>query len=513
MSLLSIIKSMSLIGLEGYLVNIEIDVSAGIPCWDIVGLPDASVKEAKERVRTAIKNSGYDMQSRKIVVNLSPADIKKEGSFFDLPIAIGLLACSGNINKKSIEDTIFIGELSLDGKINKVNGVLPMCIEAKKLGIKRVILPIENTKEAAVVKEIEVIGAKSLIEVVNFLNYRIHIESTKFDLKKLFHNREAEILDFSEVKGQENIKRALEIAAAGGHNCLLIGSPGSGKTMLARRVPSILPDLTFEESLETTKIHSIAGILEKNVALITKRPFRSPHHTVSSISLIGGGRIPKPGEISLAHNGVLFLDELPEFNKNTLEVLRGPLEDKVVTISRINASLTYPCNFMFIASMNPCPCGYLGSREKECSCSEQSISRYIGKISGPLLDRIDIQIEVSQVKYQNLENNTKIETSQEVKKRVNDARKIQQDRYKKEKIYSNSALTPKLIEKYCKLDSKGKQILELAFNRLGLSARAYGRILKVARTIADLANEKNILKTHVAEAVQYRNLDKRYFKN
>lgn len=504
---------MSLIGLEGYLVNIEIDVSAGIPCWDIVGLPDASVKEAKERVRTAIKNSGYDMQSRKIVVNLSPADIKKEGSFFDLPIAIGILACSGNINKKSIEDTIFIGELSLDGKINKVNGVLPMCIEAKKLGIKRVILPIANTKEAAVVKEIEVIGAKSLIEVVNFLNYRIHIESTKFDLKKLFHNREAEILDFSEVKGQENIKRALEIAAAGGHNCLLIGSPGSGKTMLARRVPSILPDLTFEESLETTKIHSIAGILEKNVALITKRPFRSPHHTVSSISLIGGGRIPKPGEISLAHNGVLFLDELPEFNKNTLEVLRGPLEDKVVTISRINASLTYPCNFMFIASMNPCPCGYLGSREKECSCSEQSISRYIGKISGPLLDRIDIQIEVSQVKYQNLENNTKIETSQEVKKRVNDARKIQQDRYKKEKIYSNSALTPKLIEKYCKLDSKGKQILELAFNRLGLSARAYGRILKVARTIADLANEKNILKTHVAEAVQYRNLDKRYFKN
>ncbi len=511
--MLSIIKSMSLIGLEGYLVNIEIDVSAGIPCWDIVGLPDASVKEAKERVRTAIKNSGYDMQSRKIVVNLSPADIKKEGSFFDLPIAIGILACSGNINKKSIEDTIFIGELSLDGKINKVNGVLPMCIEAKKLGIKRVILPIENTKEAAVVKEIEVIGAKSLIEVVNFLNYRIHIESTKFDLKKLFHNGEVEILDFSEVKGQENIKRALEIAAAGGHNCLLIGSPGSGKTMLARRVPSILPDLTFEESLETTKIHSIAGILEKNVALITKRPFRSPHHTVSSISLIGGGRIPKPGEISLAHNGVLFLDELPEFNKNTLEVLRGPLEDKVVTISRINASLTYPCNFMFIASMNPCPCGYLGSREKECSCSEQSISRYIGKISGPLLDRIDIQIEVSQVKYQNLENNTKIETSQEVKKRVNDARKIQQDRYKKEKIYSNSALTPKLIEKYCKLDSKGKQILELAFNRLGLSARAYGRILKVARTIADLANEKNILKTHVAEAVQYRNLDKRYFKN
>lgn len=511
--MLSIVNSCNLIGIDGFIVNVEVDITRGMPCFNIVGLASIEIKEAKERVKSAIINSDFEFPTKRIVVNLSPADIKKEGSFFDLPIAIGILACSGNINKKSIEDTIFIGELSLDGKINKVNGVLPMCIEAKKLGIKRVILPIENTKEAAVVKEIEVIGAKSLIEVVNFLNYRIHIESTKFDLKKLFHNREAEILDFSEVKGQENIKRALEIAAAGGHNCLLIGSPGSGKTMLARRVPSILPDLTFEESLETTKIHSIAGILEKNVALITKRPFRSPHHTVSSISLIGGGRIPKPGEISLAHNGVLFLDELPEFNKNTLEVLRGPLEDKVVTISRINASLTYPCNFMFIASMNPCPCGYLGSREKECSCSEQSISRYIGKISGPLLDRIDIQIEVSQVKYQNLENNTKIETSQEVKKRVNDARKIQQDRYKKEKIYSNSALTPKLIEKYCKLDSKGKQILELAFNRLGLSARAYGRILKVARTIADLANEKNILKTHVAEAVQYRNLDKRYFKN
>lgn len=358
--MLSVVKSMSLIGLDGHLINVQVDVSSGMPCWEIVGLPDISVKESKERVRTSIKNSGYEFLSRRIVINLAPADIKKEGSSFDLPIAIGILICSEQIKKTSFDDTIFIGELSLDGTINRVNGILPICIEARKLRIKRVIVPIENTKEASIVSDIEIIGVKSLSEVVKYLNSEIDITPYKTDINELFNNKSKTVFDFSEVKGQENIKRALEIAAAGGHNCLLVGSPGSGKTMMAKRIPSILPDLNFNEALEITKIHSISGNLEKDVGLITARPFRAPHHTVSSTSLIGGGRIPKPGEISLAHNGVLFLDELPEFNKSTLEVLRGPLEDGIVTISRVNATLTYPCNFMFVASMNPCPCGFFG---------------------------------------------------------------------------------------------------------------------------------------------------------
>lgn len=511
--MLSIVKSMSLIGLEGYLVYIQVDVSGGMPCFDIVGLPDVSVKESRERVKTAIKNIGFEMRSRRIIVNLAPADIKKEGSIFDLPIAIGILECNGNIKKKKLESTIFVGELSLDGKINKVNGILPICIEAKRLKIKRIVLPIENANEAAVVDGIEIIGASTLKEVVQYLNEEIIINPTEVDVDQILNDENKYNIDFSEVKGQENIKRALEISAAGGHNCLLIGTPGSGKTMMARRIPTILPDLRFEEALETTKIHSIAGKIEKDKSIITTRPFRAPHHTISGVSLIGGGKIPKPGEISLAHNGVLFLDELPEFNKNTLEVLRGPLEDKIVTISRVNATLTYPCNFMFVASMNPCPCGFYGSKEKECTCTHVAISNYMGKISGPLLDRIDIQIEVTPVKYKNLEDNKNTESSEEIRQRVNKARLIQQKRYNAESIYSNSQLTPKLIEKYCKIDVDSKNLMELAFNKLGLSARAYGRILKVARTIADLENKENIEKKHIAEAIQYRSLDKKYWRN
>ena len=481
--------------------------------FEIVGLPDTSIREAKERVKTAIKNSGYELQSRKIVVNLAPADTKKEGSFFDLPIAIGVLNCTEYLENEQLEDIAFIGELSLDGKINKVDGVLPMCIEAKRLGIETIVVPKENAKEASVVEGIEVLGAESLNQVINYLNSKVTIPTYKTDINNLFSKQNKYLLDFSEVKGQENIKRALEIAAARWAQCTLNpGRLGSGKTMLSRRIPSILPDLSFEEALETTKIHSIAGVLTKQTPLITARPFRAPHHTISPSSLVGGGRIPKPGEISLAHNGVLFLDELPEFNKSTLEVMRAPIEDGIVNISRVNASLTYPCNFMLVASMNPCPCGFYGLPDKECNCSPQSIQKYMGRISGPLLDRIDIQVEVTPVKYEKLQNENEAETSEQIKERVNKARQIQLERYKNSEIYSNSQLTPKLIEQYCKLDSKSKKILQKAFESLGLSARAHGRILKVARTIADLEGKENIEVLHISEAIQYRNLDKKYWK-
>ncbi len=512
--MLAITKSIALQGLEGYLISIQVDISAGMPHFEIVGLPDTSVRESKERVRTAIKNSGVEFLSRKIVINLAPANTRKEGSGLDLAIAVGVLMASGYINmglnEEILDNTIFVGELSLNGNIEKINGILPICIEAKKLGIKRIILPKENAKEASYILGIEIIPVETLIEVIEYLNKEKDIKPEK-SRNILEENTQQYLTDFSEVKGQENAKRALEISAAGGHNCLLIGTPGAGKTMLARRIPSILPDLSFNEALEISKIYSIVGLTSKENPLVLKRPFRSPHHTITSVSLVGGGTIPKPGEISLAHHGILFLDELPEFNKNTLEVLRGPLEDGIVTISRLNASITYPCNFMLIASMNPCPCGYYGSSEKECVCKPDQIKKYRNRISGPLLDRIDLHIEVSGVKYTKLQSDKQEEKSEAIRERVNKARKIQIERYKNHGIYSNSELTPKLIETFCHLNSECKKILEMSFENLGLSARAYSRILKVARTIADLEGEKQIEKRHLAEAIQYRSLDRKYW--
>lgn len=515
--MLSIINSMALHGLDGYLVSVQVDVASGMPCFEIVGLPDTSVKESKERVKTAIKNSGVEFFSRRVIVNLAPANTKKEGSIFDLPIAVGILIAMEAVSRRKAEEqlneTVVLGELSLDGKINKINGVLPICIEAARIGMKRIILPKENAKEASIVKNIEILPVESLVQVIQFLN-GMQMISKEENIEMPLQQISKYSLDFSEVKGQENAKRALEIAAARWTQLLTYSvAQVHGKTMLARRIPSILPDISFEEALEVTKIHSIAGLLSEETPMILTRPFRSPHHTISGVSLVGGGRVPKPGEISLAHYGVLFLDELPEFNKNTLEVLRGPLEDRVVTISRVNAALTYPCNFMFIASMNPCPCGYYGSKEKECTCTPEQIKKYMGRISGPLLDRIDIHLEVSGVKYEKLNCKNEVESSENIRKRVNKARKIQIERYKEYGIYSNSELSPKLIDIYCKLNSQSSKILESSFQKLGLSARAYGRILKVARTIADLDGQENIQTNHLAEAIQYRNLDRKYWQH
>ena len=507
--MLSKIKSISLTGLEGNLVEVQTDIRNGIPEFEIVGLPDIRVKESKKRIESAIRNSQIEFPSKKILINLAPANIRKEGSSFDLPISVGILMSIGvlcNLNYSEIVNTVFIGELSLDGKINRTNGVFAMCEEAKELGIKRVIIPKANSNEVSVINGLDIIPVMTLCELIKYLNKEIIIEK---EIERKVEFIKEYSMDFADIKGQENVKRALEVASAGGHNVLMVGSPGSGKTALAKRILTILPDLTLEEAIETTKIHSISANLTKE-GLILSRPFRMPHHTAPIKSIIGGGKLPMPGEISLAHNGVLFLDELPEFNRTTLEILRGPLEDKEVTISRLYSKVEYPSNFMLIASMNPCPCGYYGSEEKTCNCSKIAIEKYLNKISGPLLDRIDLHVEVKPVKYQKLNSNIKPETSNQIKSRVNKARRIQYLRYKNTGIYSNAELTPKMIEKYCKIDQQSKTILEQAFNKLGLSARAYSRILKVARTIADLDEKENIEKQHILEAIQYRNLDRKY---
>lgn len=501
-------------GIDATTVTVETEMSPGMEL-NIVGLPDVAVKESSLRIDAALRTVGYRMPGYKIVINMAPADIKKEGSHYDLSIAMGILACSNQINQDKVSDYIILGELSLDGTINPVKGALPIAIQARTEKFKGMILPAQNAREAAVVDNLEVYGVSNIKEVIDFFNGNSEIEPTVIDTRKeFFENYETIDLDFADVKGQTGVKRALEIAAAGGHNVIMVGAPGSGKTMLSKRIPSILPPFTLHESLETTKIHSVAGTLPSGSALMTTRPFRSPHHTISDVALVGGGAYPQPGEISLAHNGVLFLDELPEFKRQVLEVLRQPLEDREITISRAKFTVNYPAGFMLVASMNPCPCGYYNHPEKECTCSQSQVKRYLSKISGPLLDRIDIHVEVVPVPFKDLSVQEMSESSAEIRKRVIRAREIQMRRFADTpKIHCNAQMTSSKIRTFCQIDAEGMALLKNAMEKVGLSARAYDRILKVSRTIADLEESENIKVQHIAEAIQYRSLDRENWGN
>lgn len=506
--MLAKVLSSAVIGIDAYLVEVEVDIAAGLPTFTTVGLPEASVKESRERVKSAIKNSGYHFPDDRITVNLAPANIKKDGTGFDLPMALGILAATGLIPAASLNPFVFLGELSLDGRIKPVNGSLPMAIAGKRAGRRGIVVPFENRREAAVVEGIGVYPVKSLSAVVEFLLGIRSILPEKTDIDGMFSSADPVQDDFSEVRGQEHVKRALEVAAAGAHNLIMIGPPGSGKTMLAKRLPGILPPLTFAEAIETTKIFSVVGLLDENQALIITRPFRAPHHTISDAGLIGGGHVPRPGEVSLAHNGVLFLDELPEYKKHVLEVLRQPLEDRKVTIARAATTITYPARFMLVAAMNPCPCGFFSDPRHPCRCTYSQIHRYRAKISGPLMDRIDLHVEVPAVAYKDLVGEISAEPSADIRKRVLAARKIQEARFSAARIFANAQMSNRHIKKFCKIDPACAALLESAVDRFGLSARAYSRIVKIARTIADLAGEPDITADHIAEAIQYRSLDR-----